>query len=518
MWLVQLILPTHDSQNHLTPSSKSALLSTEILCRIIKLASSNLNMFRLPTITTPSKGVQIYSYVAAPGCAIEFSVPGQTLTRDRLREFNKDRLEIDKKNIKGTFNFTGTFSFRVLRNGQEIVKEFVNVNVMTGNLESGSMKSMPDQNSTVTNEIIVCFGFYDSGPGLVNLPSLDQCWVTVTPNYSGWMGAVAPRGSPQAGKSFSKFMLPAAHDIGMNSMQTCDAVLASTALVDVLTTVEPVFAKVAGKLSHDVAKSMAPNIVSGLAITQKDSLMDILRIGARYFEFRPAYLHKAIRAKPPVPDVPYFSHSAIPGMAYIQFLHDVVKFLVDNDQEIVVVQNRWDGVPADCARPTDDDLANNLRTALERANGSLVAGGLDDMRNLTIAQLRDQKKRLIIFMPSDSYSTYTDEGNATLSGDSIVAQFQQITPERQAGKPFTNLQCQATATNISDVVAYSVLAANASSSPMLATKPICDSKTLPWIAANGGRLDPNQLVVVMNDFIDGATADVAIEWSKKRLA
>ena len=123
-------------------------------------------MFRLPTMTTPSKGVQIYSYLAAPNTAIEFSVPGQTLTRDRLREFNKDRLEIDKKNIKGTFNFTGTFSFRVLHHGNEIAKEFVNVNVMTGNLESGSMKTMVDQNSTITGEVVVCFGFYDSGPGV----------------------------------------------------------------------------------------------------------------------------------------------------------------------------------------------------------------------------------------------------------------------------------------------------------------------------------------------------------------
>lgn len=352
---------------------------------------------------------------------------------------------------------------------------------------------------------------------MVGLPSEDQCWITVTPNYSSWMAEVAPPDSPQAGKPFSHFMLPAAHDIGMNSMQSSDAVLASTALVDVLTALEPIFAMVAGKLSHSIAKQLAPNIVQGLAITQKDSLKDILYIGTRYFEFRPAYLHNAIRERPPIPDVPYFSHSAIPGMAYIQFLNDIVKFLLDFEQEIVVVQNRWDGVPAECAHPSDEDLEHILNDALLRANGSIISGNLDDMRNLTIADLRDQKKRLIVFRDSDSYSTYTDEGYATLNGDTIVAQFEQITAERQAGKPFTNLQCQATATNIMDVVAYSVMAANAASSCLLATKPMCDAKTLPWIKENGGRLDKNQLVVVMNDFVDGATADVAIEWSRKRL-
>jgi len=85
----------------------------------------------------PSKGVQIYSYIAVPGAQIELSVPGQTITRDEQRVFHQDRLEIDKRNLQGTFNFTGTFQFRVIHNGQEIAKESVDVNTMTGGLESG---------------------------------------------------------------------------------------------------------------------------------------------------------------------------------------------------------------------------------------------------------------------------------------------------------------------------------------------------------------------------------------------
>lgn len=79
------------------------------------------------------------------------------------------------------------------------------------------------------------------------------------------------------------------------------------------------------------------------------------------------------------------------------------------------------------------------------------------MRNLTIEQLRDQRKRLIVFKDSDSFSTYTDAGNATLNGDSIIAEFNNISAQSQAGKPFTNLQCQATATNVVEAVVYSVL-------------------------------------------------------------
>jgi hypothetical protein len=257
--------------------------------------------------------------------------------------------------------------------------------------------------------------------------------------------------------------------------------------------------------------------VSGLAITQKDTLETILSIGARYFEFRPAFLHTAIRSRS-IPDVLYFSHSAIPGMPYQVFLHDTVQFLVAHPLEIVVVQLRWDGVPGDCAHPSDQELADYLHTAIDSSNGALVAGSLDDMLHLTIAELRDQRKRLILFANCDSFSTYTDEGNATLTGDSILAEFERLSPQTGDGKPFINLQCQATATNVPEAVAYSVIAANASSSCLLATKPICDEKTLPWILTNSNKLHEDQLVVAMNDFFCGATADVCCEISRRRLA
>ncbi len=389
--------------------------------------------------------------------------------------------------------------------------------MLSGNLEAGTLKTMENQASVVTNDVIVSYGYYDAGPGVAGLPKSDQCWVAVTPNYSTWMAEVAPQGSPQSSKPFRSFMLPAVHDVGMNSMQNADAVLGSNALVDYMISINPIFADIAGMMTKEAVMHIAPNIIRGLAITQKDTLPTLLSIGARYFEFRPAYLYNVIRPLHPIPDVLYFSHSAIPGMAYAQFLHDVVAFLVAHPDEIVVVQLRWDGVPSQCAHPSDQDMLDYVNTALKESNGKVAAGSLDDMLNLSISDLRDQHKRLIWFTNADSFSTYTDAGNATLTGDSIIAEFNSLTPANQAGKPFTNLQCQATATNIKDVVVYSVLAANADNSCLMATKPVCDIKTLPWIVKNAGRLDPGELVVVMNDFFDGATADVAIDWSRKRL-
>ncbi|KAH8687903.1 PLC-like phosphodiesterase [Tricladium varicosporioides] len=465
----------------------------------------------------PSKGVDCHSYISVPGCRIEFSVPGQTITKTNLSEFANDHLEVDKKNIHGLSNFKGTFEFKVFQNDQQIGHQDVVINVLNGDLVGGNLGVMEQQKSFGVNDVIISFGFYDAGPGIAGLPKSEQVWVTVTPNFSGWMGQVAPPGSPQAAKPFSKFFLPAVHDVGMNSMENSLAVLKSTALIDVLRKINPTVAKLVGNISHDAAQKLAPDIVRGLAITQKDTLDTMLALGARYFEFRPAYLHNEIRGSQPIPDQLYFQHSAIPGMAYAQFLHDCVQFLMQHQEEIVVIQCRWDGVPAECARPSEEDLNNYVNNALSVAVGSIERGSIDDMLNMNIQDLREQRKRLIVFVNSDSFSTYTDEANATINGDSLIAEFDKITPEKQAGKPFTNLQCQATATNIRDVVVYSVLAADASSSCLLATKPICDWKTLPWIKNNAGRLVDGQLVVAMNDFFDGATADVCIDWSRRRL-
>jgi len=140
------------------------------------------------------------------------------------------------------------------------------------------------------------------------------------------------------------------------------------------------------------------------------------------------------------------------------------------------------------------------------------------MQRLTIDQLRSQRKRLILFQLADSLSTYTDAGNATLNGDSIIAEFNDLTAAQQSGKAFTNLQCQGTATNIKGVVIYSVITANCSNSCLLATKPICDSNTLPWVRDNALKvLTGEELVVLVNDFLDGATSEISIRLSKTRL-
>ena len=463
-----------------------------------------------------SKGVQVYAYIAATGCQVEFCVPKNTIVRNQLNQWSNDHLEVDSHNINGPFNYVGRFSFRVTRDGEELTSQWVNINTATGNLENGTMNSLAHTPSIVTDRIVITYGFYDAGSGKVGLPSSDQCYVTVTLNCSNWMGTLAPTGSSQADKPFSHFVLPAAHDVGMNSMQNTDTILQHSPdqLLKLLALSVPLIGTVFGTW----AQGLSSDIIYGLAITQKDSLASMLAVGARYFEFRPAHLHKYILPLNIIPDKLYFMHACIPGMAYEQFLQDTVYFLSTHPSEIIVVQLRQDGVLSGCEPPSDSELQTYLDNALKSVNNSIAHGTLHDMRNLTTAQLRSQQKRLILFPATDVYSTYTDAGNATLNGDSIIAEYEKMNPDTEKGKALTNIQCQATASNIKEVLQYSVVASNASTSCLMATKAICDTKTLPWIRKNAlEKLPAEQLTVIMNDFIDGATVDTAVELSRERL-
>ncbi|KAK3382635.1 PLC-like phosphodiesterase [Lasiosphaeria ovina] len=469
----------------------------------------------------PSKGVQVYTYIAVPGCSIELSVPKQTIQRNELRQFWSGSMEVDARNIDSFFDKKGRFTFKVWQNGTLVTEQWIDVNAITGNASGGTMDAISNTPSVFHgSDVIVSYGLYEAGPGHGVLPSRHQCYVTVAPNYARWIGDMAPAGSPLEQKPLSRLVLPSAHDVGMNSMQSSELVLKRVGGAIVTTMVESkVLGQITDAVSGGAISLIAPNIIFSIAMTQKDSLDAMLQIGARYFEFRPAHCHKAIVPTGALPDGLYFQHSAIPGMAYEEFLRGVVSFLLAHPTEIVVVQLRWDGVPNDCARPSDQEQREYLDAALGQAHGELAVGGEDDLRRGSIGQLRRDKKRLIVVVGVDSLSTYTDEGNATLNGDSIVAEFSRVlSADKARGKAFINVQLQATASNIPKAIVYSVLEAGTTTSCLLATKGVCDSKTLPWVRDNVLQTcGTEQLVVLMNDFIDGATADVAVQLSKQRL-
>lgn len=176
----------------------------------------------------PSKGLSVYSYINPElPYTVEWTVPGPngTITSTSKDNFGVKALEIDSSNIKGLRNFTGRFQWKVLRDGQEVATKYNDINTFTGNLAGGEMLSTAHFTPIQTDDAIITYGFYDAGHGEAGLTNRDQCYITICSLNNQWMGRVAPPGSPEAQKPFSRFVLAAPHDDGMCSAQNFDAVL-----------------------------------------------------------------------------------------------------------------------------------------------------------------------------------------------------------------------------------------------------------------------------------------------------
>lgn len=487
-------------------------------------------------LSMPSKGVETYTYIGAPGVEIEASVPGQSFTRRDQGRFQHEDLEVDSSKIRGfPLKTRGKFEFKVRHNGKQLTDQYMQVSALTGDAGDGTMDEIPKTRAIFADGLVINYGFYEAGPtvsnglGAAGLPSRHQCYVTVAPDWGNWQGMVAPKGSEAEKKPFNRLVLPCPHDVGMNSMDTTNAILAHAdkGAAGVLAEVVPALKesqedirRILKPLSDIAGSKIAPDIIASLSITQKDTLDTMLNTGARYFEFRPAHCHPSFLKFSPLPDKLYFQHGPIPGMAYDTFLMDLVHFLIAHPTEIAVVHVRWDGVPQESKRPSETELKSYMDAALALSNGSITTGSLDDLKNRTIKELRDSRKRLLYVVNVGVLSTYDDIANATTDGRSIIAAFDRVLrADKQEGQNFTVAQCQATPTNIQGVIIYSVLTSSASTMALMSTKALCDTQTLPWLRDNIiKRCKKDQLMVFMNDFLDGATTDVAVGLSRQRLA
>ncbi|KAF9388023.1 hypothetical protein BGX21_000410 [Mortierella sp. AD011] len=468
----------------------------------------------------PSKGIDIYTYISVEGYEVDFTVPEDSVHNTSADNFTPKHLEVESSKIPGLRNI-GRFEWRVTYKGDIVARAYNDISANTGSVVGGTMTATVDFLPVSTQNAIIAYGFYAAGPGIAGLTNHHQCYVYVSPRDSvSWMGTIAPPGSPQAQKPFSRFVLAAPHDNGMNSMTICDAIFqaANSDTMDDLKNAFPPLAWFDHLSDHLLLKKM-PNIVYGLSITQKKEIPVMLELGARYFEYRPAKLFPAFRKVANLPDKYYFQHACIPGLAFDEFLSQQVAFLDQNPTEFVVLHIRWDNIISDCQKPTEQEVYDMLTEACSQATANYLTWGGSECFSQPIDALRESGKRLFCVIEADKYDSWTAKAYATLSAEPIIAQFESMNTEGQESTDLTILQCQATSQSIKEVLVYSVLTSEATSSCLTSTKANLDTQTLPWIRKNAlERLRADKLVVVMNDFIEGATTDTAIMLSRQRLS
>ncbi|KAL2834622.1 PLC-like phosphodiesterase [Aspergillus pseudoustus] len=423
------------------------------------------------------------------------------------------------------------FSFSVVRNGKTLVTRWQDINAFTGNLGDGDMgRSLDEQKITIVDGLIIHYTFYDAGQyPTPELPDAHQCYVTVAPDRSAWMTSLVPPGSPTAQKPFTRFALPGGHNFGLNSMASCRALTANLTPAAIVAKILGPWLGPLGFVGNlgVIGAAKALGIMEATSRNQKDSVSDQLAMGARYFEVRASRVDPKLRAlSGGMPDELYFHHAILPGITIRSFFEDTVEFLCKQRDEIVVVWFTWNNWSSD--HPEPETVLAMLQTCFDTAAAkgvTLARGTFADMA-LPVETLRQQNKRFIMSFKNEGsttnpdpatqpYDEYDSHRHAVADGSGIVAEFESMSGDKQKGAAMTYLQCQTTLTNSGIPLTAAVMFHN---SILLAQKANTDRATLGWLYANAkAKFGDDHVLVILNDFFDLGTSDVADQITKMRL-
>jgi hypothetical protein len=113
------------------------------------------------------------------------------------------------------------------------------------------------------------------------------------------------------------------------------------------------------------------------------------------------------------------------------------------------------------------------------------------------------------------YDEYDSKRHAIADGSGIEAELASMRADQQQGTAMTYLQCQTTLTNSGLPLTAAVMFHN---SILLAQKANTDRVALDWLYAHAkAKFGDDHLLVILNDFFDLATSDVANQITKMRL-
>ncbi|KAL6228821.1 hypothetical protein BDW75DRAFT_250564 [Aspergillus navahoensis] len=413
------------------------------------------------------------------------------------------------------------FQFRVVHNGKTLVSRWQDINAYTGNLGDGDMGKVPgEQKIAIVDGLIIQYTFYDAGNyHTEDLPSAHQCYVTVAPDRSSWMTTVMPPGSPTAQKPFHRFVLPAAHNFGFNTMHNCAVLAAKLGPASFVSKFLIPFLGPLGFAGYlgPIAALKALGIMEATSRNQKDKVPDQLAMGARFFEVRASRLEPHLRSLTGLDDL-YFHHGPLPGQPIRTFFQDAVNFLCAQPNEIIVVWFTWSQWSE--ANPEHDTVSKMLQDCFSDAKAKgvpLERGTFADLSR-PVETLRQENKRFIMSFKDEGYYPYDDYGterHVIADGSGIITEFNNMSADKQKGTAMTYLQCQTTMSSNGFGLGAAIAFHNR---VLLAQKANTDPLTLNWLYKNAKtRFGDDHLLVIMNDFFDLATSDIANQLTKMRL-
>ena len=462
----------------------------------------------------PSKSVE-FRYFKTQG--FSFEIVKKDVGEDYEREFtNEDSgYFYSRKELNGGVPFlrdnTTFFQFFAKKNGGNVYERSMRVNATSGNIEDVDAKNLCID-SIIEREYCLSFGLYDSDSGGISgLTNSHQVWATITPNRSEWQKQLFEQVSTDKVK-LKNLVLPGSHDAGM-------------------------------------FQSSGVIAVDNLAKTQKESIRQQLLLGARFFDVRPAAIKSDLSnidfsfennsfgdffakiGKGTLTNIMQGAsgvlrhiHMLIPGCTYEEFLRDIVDFLNQHKNEIVVVKISQSGIDNQfCDIPSYSDVVRQTEEMLKKKfSGNIKIGNRDSLEK-SIKSLVENNERVILIDNDGSkiVSSYSDD-YGSFDSQVIVNSLNKVNSACQkgetAGKMLVDLQLQLTATNVGGAIARAATGTHIATSPLLATKSRTDVDSYNWLSSNLPAFSTNlPLVSLINDFYDNGLTEVAYQANLKRL-
>ena len=469
-----------------------------------------------------SKGVDLYGYKVNENQQLALTIQApeseNTYTVSSTNQISTYHIDVKLRPfyIKGDYTFDiGAFTCSC------------KINLYTGNISDSCMDNMLSNQQCVTySEGIISYGFYDAGFGYDN-----QSYTSSHQNYvyigdchrADWMANLVENYTDISSKPFSVFVLPGAHDAGMNTHEKISEVAMNAKCINQVMlllatwrteiydlTLEPILRILKG-LSTSVIERGLVNLV----VSQKDSITNMLNMGTRYFDFRPGYITKIEGRAIATGAGLYHQHNFLPGMAFSDFLNQIIDWMEIHTGEIVVINLNFSEFYNNQMKPTPEVLEKEINNAI--GNKEIVTGDIQDVK-LSYSKLIAAKKRLLFFndgaaingiKDAHKYDSYSSSAYTSLKPEPILDALNgmQFTPPDD--KQYTVLQLQGYASKVKSLwPKVSSLTSN-NSSPLLMTKAYFDSETYPWASSKLSSFNRAFPLVILNNFVDPAMSHIA---------
>jgi hypothetical protein len=478
------------------------------------------------------KGITLWASTNSDSIIPRFDMEGDTLHPFPYKQSNLSNVgEMQKGKAYDTSGIAPLhrdFHLQVISSSSnsQLVEVIYSINRETGTI--GGPNIFEQTVKRYTNESNITY-LMNYGMSHAAQPLTNQSYIYTAPENRNWMEKLAID-CPDI--KIKDLVLPGSHDAGMYEMNgNLDLPVYTHLVLDLLI---PLFPICANEIKIILGMHGTRIALENLSITQKDDAYNQMKIGTRYFDFRPAY-DKSDSEK----NV-YHVHGIVPGVQFKDFLEGINKYLEEHQNEIAIIRISYSGIDKHFEHLDKTGVEKFLKEYISDEVGYDLPIDFKKCHDQSLDQVVSSGKRLLVlcgsFDDNNSYTKLTDPSTGdeynpyekSLNDPKYVIEALNSTIKKTGNYDYTVLQLQDTGSGaLAHYVGYGIdyceswandILGSETGNILQATKPIFDHATYQWLTEDDvikGIVNQNCPVFIQNDFVDVALTNHGIALSKK---